>query len=338
MKIRFATDILRRLGEELNPSVDKGILELVKNAYDADAIHCTVNLENTEETGGTILVIDDGDGMTPGEIETGWLVLGRSTKDQKTRTNLGRIPAGSKGLGRLAALRMGDYALLTTRPRKERAEYNLLIDWQEFDEVDLVEDVELNMEERRRPQGSKQGTEIRLERVKQRIGRREVTRLARELILLAGPFGDDPTGFKPVLQAPEFRDLVNLVDKRYFNEADYHLVAKVDKKGVASAKVLDWRDAVLFAAEHSELITGRDRDKFECPPVTFDLWTFLLNRSSFRAKNVPITHVKGWLQNFGGVHVYQNGLRVTPYGDSGNDWLRYEPSTSEKSRRETINK
>ncbi len=321
MKIRFATDILRRLGEELNPSVDKGILELVKNAYDADAIHCTVNFENTDETGGTILVVDDGDGMTPEEIETGWLVLGRSTKNQKARTKLGRIPAGSKGLGRLAALRMGDYALLTTRPRHERAEYNLLIDWQEFDEVDLVDDVELNVEEGRRACGSKHGTKIRIESVQLPIGRREVKRLARELILLAGPFGDDPTGFKPVLKAPEFRDLENLVSKRYFNEADYHLVATVDKNGIASTKVLDWRDAVLFSAEHAELITGKDRDKFECPPLTFDLWTFLLSKESFRAKSVPMTYVKEWLQNFGGVHIYQNGLRVTPYGDPGNDWL-----------------
>jgi hypothetical protein len=37
---RFATDILRRLGEELNPNIDQGILELVKNAYDADARTC----------------------------------------------------------------------------------------------------------------------------------------------------------------------------------------------------------------------------------------------------------------------------------------------------------
>ena len=321
MKLRFATDILRRLGEELNPSVDKGILELVKNAYDADAIHCTVNLENTEETGGTLQIEDDGDGMTPGEIETSWLVLGRSTKNQKTKTKLGRIPAGSKGLGRLAALRMGDYTLLSTRPREGKAEYNLLIDWQQFDEVDLVDDVELNVEEGRQGRGSKHGTEIRIEQVRLRIGRREVKSLARELILLAGPFGDDPTGFKPVLKAPEFRDLENLVDKRYFNEADYHLAATVDKNGIASAKVLDWRGAVLFAADHSELIAGTARDKFECPPLTFDLWTFLLSRESFKAKAVPVSHVKEWIQNFGGVHVYQNGLRVTPYGDPGNDWL-----------------
>lgn len=36
-RIRFSADILRRLGEELNPHPDKGIVELAKNAYDADA-------------------------------------------------------------------------------------------------------------------------------------------------------------------------------------------------------------------------------------------------------------------------------------------------------------
>ena len=36
-QIQFSTDILRRLGEELNPSPAQGILELVKNAYDANA-------------------------------------------------------------------------------------------------------------------------------------------------------------------------------------------------------------------------------------------------------------------------------------------------------------
>ncbi len=40
-QIKFSTHIIKRLGEELNPSVDQSILELVKNAYDADAkIYC----------------------------------------------------------------------------------------------------------------------------------------------------------------------------------------------------------------------------------------------------------------------------------------------------------
>src|ERR1022692_5006320 len=107
--IQFAPDILRRLGEELNPNVDQGILELVKNSYDADARKCTVKLINASRPGGRIEVRDNGDGMTVEQIKQGWFILGSSSKDQSLPTRLGRIPAGNKGLGRLAALRMGHF-------------------------------------------------------------------------------------------------------------------------------------------------------------------------------------------------------------------------------------
>ncbi len=234
MKIKFATEILRRLGEELNPSLDKGILELVKNAYDADAVNCVIELESPDQTGGSVRVVDDGDGMTPDEIENGWLVLGRSTKDQRKRTRLNRIPAGSKGLGRLAALRMGTRALLTTRPKAEKhSEYNLLIDWDQYANAELVEDVDIELEESKREPGTEHGTTIQIENLRERIGRRQVKRLARELVLLANPFDADPTGFKPVLKAPEYKDLETLVKRRYFRDADYHLVARVDDKGIS---------------------------------------------------------------------------------------------------------
>jgi len=45
--IQIRTAILRRLGEELNPTMDQGVLELVKNSYDADAISCTVTLQTS---------------------------------------------------------------------------------------------------------------------------------------------------------------------------------------------------------------------------------------------------------------------------------------------------
>jgi len=64
-QLRFSTEIVRRLGEELNPTLDKGILELVKNAYDADATECRVELRNTDRPDGKIIVEDNGAGMTP---------------------------------------------------------------------------------------------------------------------------------------------------------------------------------------------------------------------------------------------------------------------------------
>ena len=321
-QFRFSTDILRRLGEELNPSPDRGILELVKNAYDADARTCTIELIDTDRPGGSVRISDDGDGMDLHGIENGWLVLGRSPKSIKHQTRLGRTPSGSKGLGRLAALRMGAAAALSTCPRsKPTVQYDLLMNWKEFENVDLVDEVILNIRESQRITGLGDGTEILLQNLHSRIGRMAVKRLARALILLADPFGDDPAGFEPVLVAPEFEDLEALVKNRYFRDADYHLAAEVNEQGRANASVVDWRGNELFSADHDELTASRKNRRYQCLPAEFDLWVFLLRPANFATRPVTITEVREWLGAFGGVHLYENGLRVTPYGDPGDDWL-----------------
>src|SRR5580658_2928011 len=140
--IKFSTQIIKRLGEELNPSVDQSILELVKNSYDANATDCTVILSNITKEGGSIEIHDNGDGMDAKAIKQGYLVLGESKKSFDKKTRLGRIPAGSKGLGRLAALRMGNMVELESTPLKDKSKkYSLDIDWVKFDSRRLVEDV-----------------------------------------------------------------------------------------------------------------------------------------------------------------------------------------------------
>src|SRR5258707_628536 len=110
--LRFSPDILVRLGEELVPNPTDGLLELVKNAYDADASFCTLKTAKH-----VIHVEDDGDGMTEHDIVEGWLLIGGSKKDAKAPTALGRVPVGNKGLGRLAALRLGRKCTLVSRQR-----------------------------------------------------------------------------------------------------------------------------------------------------------------------------------------------------------------------------
>ncbi|QDU41713.1 Nitrogen fixation regulatory protein [Symmachiella dynata] len=321
-RIRFAPDILRRLGEELNPHPAVGIIELVKNAYDADARKCTVTLTDVDDAGGQVEISDNGDGMTVEQIKHGWLVLGHSQKEKNHRTRLGRIPAGSKGLGRLAALRLGRFAHLETRPRSRRdAAYELLIDWKLFDTASLIDDVDLAIDVRARKKGTSSGTTIRLDKQRDRIGRLEVKRLARAMLLLADPFGENTEGFQPKLVAPEFSDLEALVKRRYFDHASYHLVARLNKKGLATAQLHDARGEILFSSKHTDLFPKNDEQTLECPPVEFELWTFLLNGVTFAPLPVTIQEVKAWLAEFGGVHIYQNGLRVAPYGDAGHDWL-----------------
>ena len=59
--------ILRELGERLVKQPEVALVELIKNAYDADAKTCAVTYEPPE----AISVTDDGHGMTLAEFTNG---------------------------------------------------------------------------------------------------------------------------------------------------------------------------------------------------------------------------------------------------------------------------
>jgi len=319
-QFRFSTEIVQRLGEELNPTLDKGILELVKNAYDADATECRVRLRNTDQPGGSIIVQDNGDGMTADQIAGGWLVLGRSSKAASQRTALGRIPAGSKGLGRLAALRMGRTASLSTVSKQQPSfRHELGIDWSEFDKVGIVDDYSLEIKTSPSDTGTTSGTKVAIDRLAAGFGQGAVKRLARELILLADPFGDTPEGFRPQLFAPEFEDLELLVRDRYFDDAEYHLHAELGNSGEVVAEVRDWKGQRLYLGQHMDIMG--DEQPCRCPSATFDLWVFILSKENFSVRQTSVGEVRRWLSEFGGVHFFYNRLRVHPYGGPDDDWL-----------------
>jgi signal transduction histidine kinase len=316
MHFKFSPNILNRLGEELIPNPDQGIIELVKNSYDADATECTVELVNTNAMGGSLIISDNGVGMDISAISEGWLVLGRSKKAAREPTPLGRLPVGDKGLGRLAALRQGSQVTLKTRPKNEPGvEYSLTINWRDFEQAYVVEDISFDVRKNSTEQG--QGTDIIIRNLSIKFGRREVKRLARELLLLADPF-DNHVAFRPRLIAPEFVDLEKQVNEGYFEDAELHLKAHLNTDGIAEASVLDWKGSLLFHADHHEL----SKEAYRTAPAEFELWVFLLNPQNFSAKKASFGEVRDWLAEVGNVHLYHRGLRVKPYGDQGDDWLR----------------
>ena len=314
--LRFSPDILRRLGEELVPQIEQGIVELVRNSYDADSVNCRVELEGVDKLGGTLRIEDDGVGMDCDAIRSGWLILGRSNKPGRSLTALGRRPVGEKGLGRLAALRMGRRVILRTRPAsKPLTEYKLVIDWSKYDAINVVEDVALDIVEG--PTKKPPGTSIEVTELLVTFGRREVERLARALLLLSDPF-DDSQGFHPLLGSPEFTDLEERVKNAYFDDAAYHLVAELDGKGRSHVDVYDPRTKVLrWSAQHNDL----SKTMYSTAPSQFELWAFLLDGRNFANRLTTVTEVRNWLEVIGGVHLYHRGLRVHPYGDAGHDWL-----------------
>lgn len=322
--LRFAPDVLRRLGEELNPSPEQGILELVRNAYDADASRCTVKLTGVANAGGTLTITDDGVGMDRDGLRDAWLVLGRSSKDSLQRTErFERLAVGSKGLGRLAALRLGALAEIRTRPKtRGGTELRVIFDWSRFENADTIDEVALEIEQHESDE--KPGTSIVVRQLHRRFTKAEVKRLARALILLASPF-ESRSSFRPRLAAPEFRELEKLVGSGYWDQAAYEIRAGLEPDGRAWARMTDHeRGDRVVEAGHQDIRRGRENGPYAAPAAEFHLTVFRLsgdNSTRGRTRGVSLAALREWLSQVGGVHLYHRGLRVYPYGDAGHDWL-----------------
>jgi len=153
--------VVKQLGEELVSDEITALIELVKNAYDADASYANVVVDTNNRPpedlffseknqnpsqSGYILIEDDGIGMGADEIEKGWLTISFSTKRQMRREGIltpikKRTPLGEKGLGRLSTQRLGNRLEMFTTKEPSLAEkadqnhsYHVAFDWSDFSE------------------------------------------------------------------------------------------------------------------------------------------------------------------------------------------------------------
>jgi len=318
---RFAPSILVRLGEELVPNLDQAIIELIRNSYDADAEECTVEIKLDEVNGGTIVISDNGSGMTADQILNNWLVLGGSSKESTKLTPKGRRTVGDKGLGRLAALRAGSSVEMVTRHEGSPPDeaHLIVIEWSKYDKAKVVEEVDLPLKKSNR---AAPGTTTILKGIRRTLGKSETDRLGRSIVLLTSPFHGQ-SDFKVKLIAPDFPELEARVRRGYLDDAEYILRASLLDDGSGYAEVLDFKGDVLYSAKSDEWPTKKSKTPitYKAPPANFELYSFVFNKNAFAGRGSTIGEVKNWLKVIGGVHFYHRHFRVPPYGDPGHDWL-----------------
>ncbi|MFI5253268.1 MAG: ATP-binding protein [Bacteroidota bacterium] len=127
LSFRADTHLMRVLGEELIATEKVGILELIKNSYDAHASFCKIRIENVPGLakiseyeykypyleGPVIIIEDDGDGMDWFTIEEGWLRPASTIKTAiKERLKKEREQAIISG-------KLGTYESLLNKLKKE---------------------------------------------------------------------------------------------------------------------------------------------------------------------------------------------------------------------------
>lgn len=104
--------IAELLGVQNFSTDESAVLELVKNAYDAQASFIKMIFE-----GNMLTIVDDGCGMDIEDIKHNWMHVGKSTKEYTTTldNNEVRVLAGSKGIGRFALARLGEAASVQSK-------------------------------------------------------------------------------------------------------------------------------------------------------------------------------------------------------------------------------
>lgn len=96
--------IAELLGVQNFTNKESAILELVKNAFDAQATELYIIFNRDE-----LIIGDNGNGMNADDIKRHWMHIGKSNKDYDIldKNNKRRVLAGSKGIGRFALSRLG---------------------------------------------------------------------------------------------------------------------------------------------------------------------------------------------------------------------------------------
>ena len=193
-KFTVDTHLFRELGELLVGRNSTALVELIKNAYDADATHVVIDgrfLDDPKR--GVITIIDDGIGMSPGQFREGFLRIASRLKDSGKRKSarFQRRYTGAKGIGRLAAHKLPRSSSRLSRvpnPKYVSKSDELLratIDWEKIENLlilDMVEEsgaIVLETEARRRK--TEAGTTITLRRLRKKWTPADLVQLQSEV-------------------------------------------------------------------------------------------------------------------------------------------------------------
>lgn len=337
--VRFSVDagIISRLGEELVGKRDTAVAELIKNAYDADATEVDVIFQNAWTEGGTLIIDDNGLGMTRTQLIDGFMRLSSADKIHNPVSPVfNRTRAGRKGIGRFAAQRLGSYLTIITQTRDSHTALKVEIRWDAFESDKDLNSIESKIETL--PKQKRQGTWLKIEGLREGWSDGYVKKIYRNISTLLQPYplsksfhSDDDPGFKTYFyrdakdEAHKIVDEVSeitqfalaVIDTYVDSEGQAHWALKSDK--------LDYYKESLIGkypdVETSKMVYVRG--------VRARIYYFIYEASLLSGQKR--NDIKAIAEEQGGVRLYRKGFRVLPYGEKGDDWLGLDESARRRS-------
>ena len=346
-KRTFTVDaaLLQELGERLIGRAHIALAELIKNAYDADAMNCRIRFEDDR-----IVIADDGHGMSQQEFLERWMRVGTTHKaDQKQSRLLGRGLTGSKGIGRLSAQFLAsELTLESTSVDQPDETLFAVVDWSTISRGQDLDTVQVEWEMRadapEYPCGSRSGTQIALGGLKSEWDAKLLEDLGRDVWSLRSPFGPTRrTGgngsagdFYVDVDAPEIEGARAAFDKmktNLFANAKARIQGTLDRgrsgtrASVSVELVAGYPEGIEEASRFNEAVvlpvSGDDGLSPFVDRAQFDILVF--RTEGKQGHGISVGDMRDYLGKFGNVSVYDAGFRLPYYGSAGDktgqDWL-----------------
>jgi signal transduction histidine kinase len=336
--LRFSVDagIINRLGKELVGRAETALSELVKNGYDSDATQVILTFTNNSKIGGSLTVVDNGNGMTQSELVNGFMRLSSTDKIHHPKSPVfKRTRAGRKGIGRFATQRLGLKLTIITQTATATDAIKVTIDWSRFVTDSNLLTIESKIETvAARAEGK--GTALLIEGLREAWSEASIKRAYRYLSELLQPFplsaqlsqGKNDPGFKVDVYQQEATGKPRVIineERAFYDHAVAIIEGYVDEKGVG-----------FWAVESKKLGIAQDvqplgkSDGIQSKPydhlrnVHLKAYYFIFEAGLFPPSTM--TAVRETLREQGGIRVYRNGFRVLPYGEQDDDWTGLDAS------------
>ena len=335
-KIRPAGRHILTIGRDLIQDNYAAVVELVKNAYDADS--CDVHIQFTaspDRSGYSIVISDNGHGMSREDVINKWMVPSTEDKLDREESPSGRTLQGSKGVGRYAASILGtDLLLETVTPEGKKTTVRL--EWKAFEGAKYLDDVEILIETTEVAKLS--GTQLTINGDNKLLAewdQERFNKLRFELKKLTSPMSstlsDDK--FRVTLSINGFPD-VETVEETI---EPYPLLKLFDYKisGIISA---EGKGTLTYSSQKARNI-AEEQIAFDlgghtsCGELDIDIRVYdrekeaieSLIKRGFKDESgnyVQQLQARQILNANNGIGVYRNGFRIRPLGDAEFDWLR----------------
>ena len=332
--LRVHSRALAALGRDLVTDDVVAVMELVKNSYDALATSVDVRIRPAGDSPGSqgyIEVADDGHGMDYDTIRDVWCVIATPTRAESPMAGSGhwaRAVTGEKGLGRLAAARIGDDMLVRTRKASGPAlEFSL--NWSDLFGVPNIGDAGIRVS--RLPDdafGGEHGTMIWIGSLRSEWDRDKIENLGADLARLVSPFGAEDFAIRLVSPGRDGdADVRNVRLPEYMSEPKYRIAGTADAAGT-----IHWR----YRYRPIGGAGGREETRVEeragsgdpervCGPFEFEIraWDLSTDDTRDMAEHYreARSRIRGLIKEHRGISLYRDDVLVLPKSDRARDWL-----------------